>query len=110
MSRPRSPSERQRAAWALAGVYVPAEGQKGHWQDPSWRSSGTKGMHAARIVVTRVSPSGKTLWVRFLGEHPFDRELEYPYERGSDDSDGSYYSGGSRSPYGELKFLPARLT
>ncbi len=102
MSRPRGPSERQHAVWALAGVSVPAEGAKGRWEDPSWRSNvGTKGTFAARIVVTRVSMSGKTVWVRFHGQHPFDQELDYPYERWND---GSYRSGGSRSPYGELKF------
>jgi hypothetical protein len=96
------PSERQRAVWALAGVFVPAEGQKGRWTDPTGET------HAERIVVTRVSPTGKTIWVRFLGQHthllqghPFETALGYPYER---EPDGSYSSNGNRSPYGELGF------
>lgn len=68
--RRSGPSERQRALWALAGFYFPAECDEGTVMDD------VDGP-VANFRATRVSATGRTVWVRFVGKlsRDFRREL-----------------------------------
>jgi len=108
----RGPSEQQRVLWALTGFMVPVEGAVGRWE--GMRVQRDEWMHVT-VRVTRVSATGKTIWVRFptrmprgFGALPNGPEAEYAYWYDKLDDDGTYRSNGDRDcgPYGEVRFSP----
>ena len=104
-AKPRGPSEAQRAFWALSGVRVPAVGAKGWWMGQ--RGSPPRWVRA-QVQVVRVSASGKTVWVRFVGTLPrgflerllHGRNAEYVYRYERD----FFWRPRSGGPYGDLLF------
>ena len=64
MSARPSMSERQRVLLALQGIRYPREGDHGLYT--SRRSEGVKHF---RVQVVRVSPTGQTIWTRFVTDN-----------------------------------------
>jgi hypothetical protein len=108
----RGPSEQQRVLWALTGFMVPVEGAVGRWE--GMRVQRDEWMHVT-VRVTRVSATGKTIWVRFpkqmplgFGALPDGPEAEYAYWYDTVEHDGTYRSNGHAGggPYGQVSFGP----
>jgi hypothetical protein len=96
------PSERQRALWALTGFFVLAVGGVGTLVDDVDGS-------VAGFIVTRVSATGKTMWVRFVGD--LSRDFRRGLTLGQKAEYGYRYDAGWRAhcsfgaaPYGFLFF------
>lgn len=100
LKRRSGPTERQRVLWALTGFIVPAVGAVGRWPGEAG------GWPSIPVRVTRVSATGKTVWVRFLGKLPVQllrsQKAEYAYSYWPQER--RYLSSGTSSPYGELVF------
>lgn len=110
MSSRRAMSERQRVLLALQGKRFPCNGDLGLF---TRLSKGTT--YHARVEVVRVSPTGQTIWTRFVSDVAQQLWGAGPHRWWRVPDDDSYrknvdellYAAGresKRAPYGDINF------